>query len=136
MCALVGQPEVCELAAHSFVAEPSALQHFRDAAAAVAAADPPEELSLGRVTFVAIDAPPVPAVLGSVAPPAGGGIEATGVQSVDDNAPRDDVLSAPPAAKQMLPRPKLPASERPKHFDSLPPSLLAFDTEPCDLTCL
>ncbi|KAK3253636.1 hypothetical protein CYMTET_37118 [Cymbomonas tetramitiformis] len=35
-------------------------------------------LSLGWATFAALDAPPAPAVLGSIAPPAGGGIEAAG----------------------------------------------------------
>ncbi|KAK3260525.1 hypothetical protein CYMTET_30516 [Cymbomonas tetramitiformis] len=81
VCALVGQPGVCEPSAHSFAAEPSALQHFQDAAAAAAAAGPPESLSLGWVTFAAMDAPPAPAVLGSIAPPAGGGVEAGRPQS-------------------------------------------------------
>eukprot|EP00854_Cymbomonas_tetramitiformis_P014953 gene14953-17674_t len=52
-----------------------------DAAAAAAAAGPPESLSLGWVTFAAMDAPPAPAVLGSIAPPAGGGVEAGRPQS-------------------------------------------------------
>ncbi|KAK3249499.1 hypothetical protein CYMTET_41052 [Cymbomonas tetramitiformis] len=33
LCALVGQPEICELSAHSFAPEPTALQQFKDAAA-------------------------------------------------------------------------------------------------------
>ncbi|KAK3235777.1 hypothetical protein CYMTET_54041 [Cymbomonas tetramitiformis] len=38
LCALVGQPEICELSAHSFAPEPTALQQFKDAAASAESA--------------------------------------------------------------------------------------------------
>ncbi|KAK3270054.1 hypothetical protein CYMTET_21538 [Cymbomonas tetramitiformis] len=67
LCALVGQPEICELSAHSFAPEPTALQQFKDAAASAESA-PVEHLSIGRVAFSAVSGP----LAGGVAEPTTG----------------------------------------------------------------
>ncbi|KAK3252385.1 hypothetical protein CYMTET_38316 [Cymbomonas tetramitiformis] len=64
LCALVGQPEICELSAHSFAPEPTALQQFKDAAASAESA-PDEHLSIGRVAFAEVSGP----LAGGVAEP-------------------------------------------------------------------
>ncbi|KAK3251113.1 hypothetical protein CYMTET_39537 [Cymbomonas tetramitiformis] len=64
LCALVGQPEICELSAHSFAPEPTALQQFKDAAASAESA-PAEHLSIGRVAFAEVSGP----LAGGVAEP-------------------------------------------------------------------
>ncbi|KAK3282434.1 hypothetical protein CYMTET_9828 [Cymbomonas tetramitiformis] len=70
LCALVGQPEICELSAHSFAPEPTALQQFKDAAASAESA-PAEHLSIGRVAFAeraAFVPPSASLALGPMAP--------------------------------------------------------------------
>ncbi|KAK3248958.1 hypothetical protein CYMTET_41596 [Cymbomonas tetramitiformis] len=64
LCAHVGQPEICELSAHSFAPEPTALQQFKDAAASAESA-PAEHLSIGRVAFAEVSGP----LAGGVAEP-------------------------------------------------------------------
>ncbi|KAK3277187.1 hypothetical protein CYMTET_14787 [Cymbomonas tetramitiformis] len=132
LCALVGQPEICELSAHSFAPEPTALQQFKDAAASAESA-PAEHLSIGRVTFAEVSGP----LAGGVAEPTaskqllpkasapvhGGTI---GLHEVSSAA------FVPPSASLAL-GPMASADNSFKTFNTVHPDWLDIDPEPVEV---
>ncbi|KAK3252226.1 hypothetical protein CYMTET_38469 [Cymbomonas tetramitiformis] len=132
LCALVGQPEICELSAHAFAPEPTALQQFKDAAASAESA-PDEHLSIGRVAFAAVSGP----LAGGVAEPATDKrlLPRASAPVRDEPVDLHEVNRAtfvPPSASLAL-GPMAPADSSFKTFNTVHPDWFDIDPEPVDV---
>ncbi|KAK3253516.1 hypothetical protein CYMTET_37243 [Cymbomonas tetramitiformis] len=132
LCALVGQPEICELSAHSFAPEPTALQQFKDAAASAESA-PDEHLSIGRVAFAEVSGP----LAGGVAEPTASKRLLPKASAPVHGKPIDlhEVSRAafvPPSASLAL-GPMAPADNSFKTFNTVHPDWLDIDPEPVEV---
>ncbi|KAK3278208.1 hypothetical protein CYMTET_13834 [Cymbomonas tetramitiformis] len=132
LCALVGQPEVCELSAHSFAPEPTALQQFRDAAASAESA-PDEHLSIGRVAFAEVSGP----LAGGVAEPTASKQLLPKASAPAHREPRDlhevsRTAFVPPSASLAL-GPMATADNSFKTFNTVHPDWLDIDPEPVEV---
>ncbi|KAK3281533.1 hypothetical protein CYMTET_10677 [Cymbomonas tetramitiformis] len=132
LCALVGQPEICELSAHSFAPEPTALQQFKDAAASAESA-PAEHLSIGRVAFAEVSGP----LAGGVAEPTTGKQLLPKASAPVHGEPVDlhEVSRAafvPPSASLAL-GPVAPADSSFKTFNTVHPDWFDIDPEPVEV---
>ncbi|KAK3248060.1 hypothetical protein CYMTET_42460 [Cymbomonas tetramitiformis] len=132
LCALVGQPEICELSAHAFAPEPTALQQFKDAAASAESA-PVEHLSIGRVAFAAVSGP----LAGGVAEPTTDKQLLPKASAPVHGEPVDlhEVNRAtfvPPSASLSL-GPMAPADSSFKTFNTVHPDWFDIDPEPVDV---
>ncbi|KAK3250447.1 hypothetical protein CYMTET_40177 [Cymbomonas tetramitiformis] len=132
LCALVGQPEICELSAHSFAPEPTALQQFKDVAASAESA-PDEHLSIGRVVFVAVSGP----LAGGVAEPATDKrlLPRASAPVRDEPVDLHEVNRAtfvPPSASLAL-GPMAPADSSFKTFNTVHPDWFDIDPEPVEV---
>ncbi|KAK3249533.1 hypothetical protein CYMTET_41039 [Cymbomonas tetramitiformis] len=132
LCALVGQPEICELSAHSFAPEPTALQQFKDVAASAESA-PAEHLSIGRVPFAEVSGP----LAGGVAEPTASKqlLPKASVPVHGGTIGLHEVSSAafvPPSASLAL-GPMASADNSFKTFNTIHPDWLDIDPEPVEV---
>ncbi|KAK3283323.1 hypothetical protein CYMTET_8973 [Cymbomonas tetramitiformis] len=132
LCALVGQPEICELSVHAFAPEPTALQQFKDAAASAKSA-PDKHLSIGRVAFAAVSGP----LAGGVAEPATDKrlLPRASAPVRDEPVDLHEVNRAtfvPPSASLAL-GPMAPADSSFKTFNTVHPDWFDIDPEPVDV---
>ncbi|KAK3274826.1 hypothetical protein CYMTET_17014 [Cymbomonas tetramitiformis] len=132
LCALVGQPEICELSAHAFAPEPTALQQFKDAAASAESA-PVEHLSIGRVAFAAVSGPLAggaaePTADGQLLPRASAPVHGEPVDLHEVNR----AAFVPPSASLAL-GPMAPADSSFKTFNTVHPDWFDIDPEPVDV---
>ncbi|KAK3243840.1 hypothetical protein CYMTET_46527 [Cymbomonas tetramitiformis] len=133
LCALVGQPEICELSAHSFAPEPTALQQFKDAAASAESA-PDEHLSIGRVAFAEVSGP----LAGGVAEPTASKRLLPKASAAPVHGKPIDLHEVsraafvPPSASLAL-GPMAPADNSFKTFNTVHPDWFDIDPEPVEV---
>ncbi|KAK3235778.1 hypothetical protein CYMTET_54042 [Cymbomonas tetramitiformis] len=132
LCALVGQPEICELSAHSFAPEPTALRRFKDAAASAESA-PAEHLSIGRVAFAEVSGPLAGGVAGpttdkQLLPKASAPVHGEPVSLHEVGR----AAFVPPSASLAL-GPMAPADSSFKTFNTVHPDWFDIDPEPVEV---